>query len=135
MQELTYWNGERCQAEKVRVIVGTPRRATWWFAGLEGTERRAVRITADGQTFYIDNDDGPDWAAGDGWDKVTIGKGSPQWGHASLDVSRDLGTELEIEMAEFRKKYHSRDPIRREDYPSRQAYRHALAKQFGNNRP
>lgn len=79
------WNGERCRALKVRVVVGKPDRPTWWFAGLEGTERRAVRVDYGGQTFYLDNEDGSGWA------KVTVGRGAPQWGHKSLNIEREVG--------------------------------------------
>lgn len=90
--EKTYWNGRPCKARVVRVIVGKALRPTWWCAGLEGTEREAVEIKYGGQTIYIDNDV---WAADDdeggfGWEKVTIGRGSPQWGHRGLPVERVL---------------------------------------------
>lgn len=81
MAEQTYWNGEPCEARKVVVIVGASPRSTWWCAGLEGQERKAVEVSYAGQPpFYLDNEDGS------GWFKVTKGRGSPAVGHASLPV-------------------------------------------------
>lgn len=74
----TFWNGERCEAERVVVIVGKALRPTWWCAPLEGQKRRAVRVRYNGQTFYLDDENGS------GWHKVTSGRGSPWVGHSSL---------------------------------------------------
>lgn len=76
----TFWNGERCKARKCVVFVGKAEKPTFWYADLEGKMRRAVEITYGERTFYIDNEDEI------GWLKVTMGKGSPQWGHASLNI-------------------------------------------------
>jgi hypothetical protein len=76
--EKTFWNGEPCEARKVRVIVGKAISPTWWCASLEGSEREAVEVRYGGQTFYLDNFNE------NGWWKVTQGKGSPQCGHSSL---------------------------------------------------
>lgn len=78
----TYWNGEPCEARVVRVIVGSSLKPTWWCADLEGTEREAVEVRYDGQTFYLDNENNA------GWLKVTLGEGAPGWGHRSLPVER-----------------------------------------------
>lgn len=80
----TYWNGEPCEARKVRVIIGPSERPTWWCANLAGAEREAVRVEYGGRTFYLDNQHG------DGWRKVTEGMGSPSYGHYSLPVEREL---------------------------------------------
>ena len=125
----TYWNGEPCDARRVRVVVGDPDDPpvlAWWH-GLEGTERDAVEVTYLGDIFYLDDDDLPEDhherqlerleeqprivreklralyrramelpgfqnrpRAGDGWRKVTEGRGSPSWGHRSLPVERVL---------------------------------------------
>lgn len=74
----TYWNGEPCKATIVQVIVGKAEKPTYWYADLEGTERQAVRVEQEGDVFYLDNQDGS------GWMKVTVGMGSPQYGHKSL---------------------------------------------------
>ena len=78
MSDETYWNGEKCRARKVRVIVGTPRLATFWYADLVGTERSAVEVSYGKEVFLIDDEDGS------GWRKVTSGMGSPRFGHKSL---------------------------------------------------
>lgn len=77
----TFWNGEHCDAEIVLIKVGPAAKPTFWHAGLEGTERFAVEVRYGGQTFYLDNEDG------DGWYKVTKGRGSPRCGHKSIPVA------------------------------------------------
>lgn len=81
----TFWNGEPCKARKVKVIIGQPPRPTWWFAALVGQARDAVEVNYNGEIFYLDNDDGQ------GWTKVTEGKGSPWVGHKSLVIERIVG--------------------------------------------
>lgn len=80
----TYWNGEPAQCRVVRVIVGPCLKPTFWHNGLEGTEREAVEVIYGGDRFYLDNEDGS------GWEKVTVGRGSPVWGHSSLPVGKVL---------------------------------------------
>ena len=93
----TYWNGEQCQARKCSVIVGAVERPTWWCAGMEGTTRKAVRVDYGDQHFYLDDEDGG------GWMKVTVGKGSPQWGHKSLPQdSKEVTPDLERQSAKLR---------------------------------
>ena len=81
-----WWNGRRCNARIVRVIVGHSDYPTWWCAQLEGQEREAVEIWAADQAgpqpFYIDNEDGI------GWRKVTELKGHPMTFHRSLPVKQ-----------------------------------------------
>ena len=84
-KEATFWNGQPCEARRVRVIVGPCLKSTFWHNGLEGTEREAVEVVYAGQQpFYMDNEDGS------GWRKVTVGRGGPGWYHASLPVDRVL---------------------------------------------
>lgn len=114
-----WWNGEPARVAKVWVEVG-PAPEGWWCEGLTGLTRAAVRVEYGGQTFYIDDDVPPPgyeerrreriaadprlaaliaaappqplWTSGgDGWLKVTEGRGAPQWGHRSLPVAVDLG--------------------------------------------
>jgi len=77
----TYWNGEETPAVKVRVVVGAARDgdppAAWWRK-IVGQVRDAVKVTYHGESFYLDNQTGL------GWSKVTMGRGSPAWGHSSL---------------------------------------------------
>ena len=76
----TFWNGEPCVAKVVTVIVGKSPRDTWWCAQLEGQQRQAVEVDYHGQKFYLDNEDGQ------GWRKVTEGRGSSLIMYASLPV-------------------------------------------------
>ena len=86
----TFWNYEPCEAKIVRVIVGPSEMPTWWCAGLEGTEREAVKVWSadcpDQEPFYIDNEDGS------GWRKV-LGGGGPNMSHKSLPVEREIEEE------------------------------------------
>lgn len=84
MSEPTFWNYEAAPARKVRVVVGPCTVPTFWHNGLEGTERNAVEVSYGGHLFYLDNEDGS------GWDKVTKGRGGPDWGHKSLPVTSVL---------------------------------------------
>lgn len=85
----TYWNGEPTPARVVRVIVGRSPVKTWWCADLEGTEREAVEVSYYGEKLYLDNENGS------GWNKVTHGHGSPQWGHSSLPVAHVIETPIQ----------------------------------------
>lgn len=86
----TFWNGQETPAEKVRVVVGKAQPG-WWTTGLEGRERNAVKVTYGREVFYLDNEaHGPGTRAGAAWDKVTLGLGSPKYGHRSLPVEREV---------------------------------------------
>lgn len=77
-----YWNGERCEARKVLVTVAdSPEFPQYWAREFVGQKRKAVEVTYGGETFYLDDENG------DGWGKVTIGRGSPWCGHKSLSAS------------------------------------------------
>ncbi len=108
MSEPTFWNGERCEARIVRVVVADcPSAIAYWARPYVGQEREAVEVVYDGGVFYIDNEahePGEQEAAflahrgvrplrtadGDGWRKVTEGRGSPRVGHRSLTIERVL---------------------------------------------
>lgn len=85
----TWWNGEPAKARRVIVRVGHSKIATWWCADLEGQERKAVEVTYGNEVFFLDD------ANGSGWAKVTVGRGSPGYGHSSLPddsvVVREIG--------------------------------------------
>lgn len=80
----TYWNGEPCEAR--RVMVRIPEDASfpnaWWkdWEGhdLTGEVVRAVEVTYGGETFFLADE------VGSAWSKVTLGRGSPRFGHRSL---------------------------------------------------
>ena len=80
MSEQTFWNYEPTPARKVRVVVGKSPKPTWWCADIEGQERDAVEVNYHGTIHYLDNEDGS------GWNKVTSGRGGPEWEHRSLPV-------------------------------------------------
>jgi hypothetical protein len=80
----TFWNGEPCEARIVKVIVGKPLRPSWWCADLEGKQRTAIQIAQQGQTFFIDHEDGT------GWRKITEGRGMPNYPHSSLPSDSQL---------------------------------------------
>lgn len=112
-EQETYWNGEPCRAERCTVVVAdnadTP---AYWARPFVGTERQAVMVQYNGETFYIDNEGyeaGEEEVAllksrglnaepkvgypGWGWDKVTVGRGGPKSPHASLAVERIVSTD------------------------------------------
>lgn len=80
----TYWNGERCTARRVRVIVGESNPRGAWYEGLEGTARDAVEVLYGDMVYYLDNEDGS------GWLKVTKGRGSPGVSSRFLSIRRVL---------------------------------------------
>lgn len=102
MSEATYWNGERCRARKVRVVVAdAPEFPRYWARGLVGEERDAVEVDYRGDVFYLDDEEftgaepyefggarveAVPGSAGWAWQKVTAGRGSPMYGHRSLTV-------------------------------------------------
>lgn len=106
----TFWNGLPCVARRVTAIVapwedGDPPRA--WWKHLAGMRRRMVEVTVpraleDG-VFYLDDDSFEPTEeqaayyemhgmtvrsreAGQGWAKVTEGRGSPQWAHSDAKI-------------------------------------------------
>jgi hypothetical protein len=106
----TYWNGEPAECRIVRVVVGPAPLESWWCAKLAGTVRDAVRVDYNGDTFYLDNEDGR------GWTKVTSRRGSPFAPSRSLPVAHEIGAPaaairpgtMEAQLAEsFRSDYQS----------------------------
>lgn len=89
----TYWNGEPCKARRVIAKVGIAAKPTYWYAPLESQEIRAVEVEYNGQKFMISDVDG------EGWHKVTVGKGSPHLGHSSFEgevLTERLNGDLDI---------------------------------------
>jgi hypothetical protein len=68
--EPTYWNGRPCTAHKCIVQLE------------DGSLRGAVEVSnadqSGEQPFYLDNEENM------GWRKVTVGEGSPWYGHTTL---------------------------------------------------
>lgn len=95
----TYWNGEPTPARRVRVVVGAPPEDMphHWLhgSGLVGETVDAVEVTYpawDGPMYLYDGD-------GLGWRKVTVGHGSPAYGHKNIPVERIVGTAPNAESA------------------------------------
>lgn len=101
MSEATFWNGDPCEARKVTVEVADDVVfPLYWARPFVGTRRKAVEVTYDGSTFYLDDDamadpasaeakrlygvEVPGRPAGQGWNKVTVGRGSSGRGHREL---------------------------------------------------
>jgi hypothetical protein len=105
----TYWNGEPTPARKVTLVVAdAPEHELYWARSFIGMRRNAVEVTYNDETFYLDDDafdEEKDASeefirfkqsrmgdlyhpnarnAGDGWWKVTEGRGSPRYAHANL---------------------------------------------------
>lgn len=76
----TFWNFEKCNARKVTAKVADSEAPLYWAREFIGQRRKAVEIEYNGNTFYLDDEDGQ------GWRKVTEGRGSPWYGHKSLSV-------------------------------------------------
>jgi hypothetical protein len=82
----TRWNGEPCEAKRVRVIVAdAPDCPNYWAREFVGQERNAVEVRYFDTPFYLDDENGSGWA------KVTLGGGGPEWGHKGLEVAEVIG--------------------------------------------
>lgn len=78
----TRWNGLPCDARHVTVIVGDSGFfSEYWAKSLVGQQRKAVEVSFDNKTMYLDNEDGS------GWWKVTHG-GGPGLPSRTLEVQR-----------------------------------------------
>lgn len=87
-----FWNGEKAQFRVVVIVVGDepneliaflgqsrPNLKRYlWFVPFVGQQRQAVEVVYNGTSFFLDNSDGS------GVRKVTLGFGSPGWGHRSV---------------------------------------------------
>lgn len=139
----TYWNYQPTPARIVRIIVGPAERETFWHNGLEGTEREAVEVSYPGEApFYLDNEGRREGFEGEGWSKVTFGRGGPEYGHGELPCaevikeippheSKFVQAMIErLERQRFDEPAPSSPPagLHRSDFPSRQAFRRAQQK-------
>jgi hypothetical protein len=85
---LTYWNGLPTTATRgTAVVADAPKFPLYWarFEGIIGTRIHVVKVDLDGVNYgggfdYLDNRDES------GWIKVTEGKGSPAYGHSSVEI-------------------------------------------------
>jgi hypothetical protein len=88
----TYWNGEPADCTRgTGVVLDSPRFPRFWAreAGLIGKRVPVVRVEYGGKVTFIYN------LHGQGWAKVTEGRGSPRIAHASLDVGKFVPDEVE----------------------------------------
>lgn len=88
MSAATFWNGEPCEARRVSVVIAdAPEFARYWARGLVGQRRNAVEIIYGNETFYLDNEAHGEGTTDDAaWRKVTLGHGSPRYGHRDLSI-------------------------------------------------
>lgn len=76
---ITYWNGETAEARRVTLVVADGPHPLGWYREHIGQRRDAVEVIYPPlSTFWLDDEDG------NGWLKVTEGRGSPSWAHRSL---------------------------------------------------
>lgn len=84
--EKTYWNGLETPARRgTAVVADAPEFPLYWARDLVGRRIEVVEVVLDGVNFgggiaYLDDREGQ------GWEKVTVGMGSPRYGHADLDI-------------------------------------------------
>ena len=88
------WNGEKCKARRVLIVVGEADKPTYWFAGIVGKTIRAVEVSYGGEVFYLADEDG------NGWHKVTVERGGPHWGHKSVPCAELIRERLASEIDE-----------------------------------
>lgn len=91
MPETTYWNFEECQAEKgTGVMLDSPEFPAFWgrAAGLVGSRVPVVKVTQGDVQFYLYNDHN------EGWNKITVGRGGPQYRHRDLAVDNYVSDEV-----------------------------------------
>lgn len=85
----TYWNGLPTEAERgTAVVADCPEAPGYWARDLIGERIAVVRVPLDGVAYgggvtFLDD------RHGQGWAKVTEGRGSPGWGHADVTVQSD----------------------------------------------
>lgn len=90
MTEATFWNGEPTPARRVTIVCAdAPEFPAYWARAAEivGSRRDAVEVSYNGETFYLDDEadpENPESRPGSGWGKVTLGRGSPRYGHREL---------------------------------------------------
>lgn len=93
----TFWNFEKTPAKRgTAVVADSPAFPRYWARELVGERIPVVLVEhQDGSRRYLDN------RGGQGWDKVTQGRGGPGWPHGDLNLEEgsfventtmDLGT-------------------------------------------
>jgi len=91
LQTNAYWNGLPTIARRgTAVVADAPEFPQYWAKteGLVGQRSAVVMVVLDGVNYgggvcYLDDRNGQ------GWNKVTIGRGSPGYGHADVAIEPD----------------------------------------------
>ena len=74
-------------ARRVRAVIADADFPAYWARDLIGTERYAVEVSYGDAVFYLDDQaHGEGTTDGAAWRKVTLGSGSPHYGHRELAV-------------------------------------------------
>lgn len=82
----TFWNGLPTPARRgTAVVADAPEFPAYWARGIVGQRIEVVEVVLDGANYgggidYLDN------RYGDGWLKVTEGRGSSGLPHASVAI-------------------------------------------------
>ena len=98
--EQTYWNGLPTPARRgTAVVADAPEFAAYWARDLVGERIAVVEVKLDGVNYgggltYLDD------RQGDGWAKVTEGRGGSAWGHASVHIDGGSFVETAPELSE-----------------------------------
>lgn len=97
MRLSAYWNGIKCEMEviRIRLIESNDVPLLYWGKPFYGQDRQAIRVFAQGGSFVIDNEDGM------GYNKLTVGMGSPRYGHRSIFAYEEIGTEAPIDIIKW----------------------------------
>lgn len=74
-----FWNGEPCIFYPIEYTVKESNVISHWFNRFVGQKRQGLKVEYDGGNFFIDNQHG------DGYYKLTKGKGSVKCGHKSIN--------------------------------------------------
>lgn len=78
------WNGEPCRAQRgTGIVLDSPEFPIFWARteGLIGERVPVVNVEYGAQRFTLYDE------ASQGWNKLTVGEGSPRVHHANLQVS------------------------------------------------
>lgn len=85
----TFWNGLPTRARRgTAMVADAPEFLLYWARGIVGDRIEVVEVVlegvnAGGGITYLDD------RLGDGWRKVTDGRGSPRFGHRTVHIVED----------------------------------------------
>lgn len=93
---IAYWNGLPTTATRgTAVVADAPSFPQYWARDLVGMRIEVVRVNLDGVNYgggtdYLDNRNG------EGWKKVTLGRGSSRYAHSSVVIEPDSFLERTV---------------------------------------